>query len=235
MKRIELTCKQGGVEWFRARLGKPTASHFADIVTPTGKAAANKGRDTYRNQLLAERMTGAITEHQQTDAMARGTALEPRGRAWYEMVTGRDVREVGFIERDDFPGIGGSPDGLCEDRGIEIKCPMAHTMIGQVLCDTPPADYMMQIQGNMWLAGFVRWDLVIFSDNPGVPSRIYEIEADAKLHAAFAEILPAFVQELAECEARLVALGGVKQAVRGSDEAYEATVESMGPLPDGGR
>jgi hypothetical protein len=52
MKRTILQCEQGGAEWHQARLGLPTASRFADIVTATGKATKNAARETYKAQLL---------------------------------------------------------------------------------------------------------------------------------------------------------------------------------------
>ena len=231
--RTEYNCQQGTLDWHIARLGKCTASHAADVVTPTGKATANKARETYRNELLAERLTGKITQHFTTDAMKHGTKLEPRARAWYSVETGRDVREVGFVTRDDVAGCGCSPDGLCDDRGLEIKCPLTHTLIGQLLCDEPPAEYVMQVQFCAWVCGLPAWDLVLFSDNAGVPSRIYTIAADEKLHASFDLHVPAFLAELAACEARLIALGGIKQAVQGSDAAYDQIADGMSPMPDG--
>jgi putative phage-type endonuclease len=232
--RTEYNCAQGSYDWHISRLGKVTASHAADVVTPFGKATASKARDKYRNELLAERMTGKITQHFMTDAMKRGTELEPRARAWYELETGHIVRQVGFVVRDDVKDAGCSPDGLiAETHGLEIKCPLTHTLIGQLLCDEPPAEYVMQVQFCAWVCGLPAWDLVLFSDNAGVPSRIYTIAADEKLHASFDLHVPAFLAELAACEARLIALGGIKQAVQGSDAAYDQIADGMSPMPDG--
>ena len=48
-------CEQQSPEWFAARLGKVTASHFAQAMM----ARSASGRKTYMMKLLAERMTGA--------------------------------------------------------------------------------------------------------------------------------------------------------------------------------
>ena len=221
MKRTILQCEQGGVEWHQARLGLPTASRFADIVTATGKATKNAARETYKAQLLVERLTGQLMSNFATPAMQRGTDLEPRARAWYELETGRAVKQVGLVilEGDGWK-CGASPDGLCEDRGLEIKCPLPHTMIAQLLEDGRPDAYDVQIQACMWVSGVMRWDLVLFTDSTGIPNKVYEIHANAGLHLAFAEHIPAFCAELAECEARLIGMGagGVRGlAAQGND------------------
>ena len=209
MNRTIIDCTQGGEAWHHARLGIPTASRFADIVTPGGKATKNAGRQTYLCQLLGERLTRQLMSNYVTPAMMRGTELEPQARAWYSLETGQEVKQVGFCTlAGDGWTCGASPDGLCEGGGVEIKCPMPHTIIGQLLQDEPPEDYALQVQGNMWVCGLLRWDLVLYSGTSGLPNRIFQIAADAKLHAAFAEHIPAFCAELAAAEARLIAMGG---------------------------
>lgn len=209
IKRSIIACEQGGEQWHHARLGLPTASRFADIVTPGGKATKNAARETYKCQLLAERLTRQLMQNYVTPAMMRGTELEPQARAWYELETWLEVKRVGLaIAEGDGWKCGASPDGLCADRGLEIKCPLPHTLIAQLLEDGPPGDYIPQVQAGMWVCGLARWDLVLFSGASGIPNRIFEIEADSKMHAAFAEHIPAFCAELDAAEARLIALGG---------------------------
>jgi hypothetical protein len=209
MRRYTIQCDQGGAEWHAARLGIPTASRFADIVTPTGKPTKNADRQKYICQLLAERLTGQMMTNFTTPAMQRGTELEPRARAWYQLETGREVAQVGLavLEGDGWK-CGASPDGLCVDRGLEIKCPLAHTMIAQLLDESAVAEYSMQIQAGMWVCGMERWDLVLFTDSSGIPNKVYEVKADPAMHAAFEEHIPAFCAELATDEARLIAMGG---------------------------
>ncbi len=197
------------MEWHCARLGIPTASNFAAIVTPTGKPTANAARQTYKCELLAERMTGQLTSHFVSAAMERGTELEPQARAWYQLETNKPIKSIGFVQLDTGAGLcGASPDGMAADRGLEVKCPLNHTIIGQLLADVPPLDYIMQCQAGMWVTGVVRWDLVLFSGTSGIPNRIYELRADERLFAAFETCIPAFCAELAAAEAKLVAMGG---------------------------
>ena len=208
MTRAIINCEQGPSDWHAARLGIPTASRFSDIVTSTGKPTKNAAREAYKAQLLVERLTGSLMQNFVTPAMQRGTELEPRARAWYALTTNREMRQIGLAVLDGGEWkCGASPDGLCEDRGIEIKVPLNHTMVSLLLSDTPWDDYYMQVQGGMWVTGLPLWDLVLFTDSSGIPNRVCEIKADDKIHAAFDEHIPAFCKELAEAEARLIAMG----------------------------
>ena len=215
MKIIE--CTQGSAEWHKARLGIPTASNFDCIVTMGGKGVTGKTRQSYLLQLLAERITGQLTQNYVSPAMERGTTLEPQARAWYELTTGCTVQQVGFALPCEGGRYGCSPDGLCEDRGIEIKCPLPHTLLGQLLNDAPPEEYYLQVQACMWITGRPRWDLVLFSGMSAIPNRIHEISADEKMHAAFAEHVNKFADDLDAAEAKLLAIGA-RRATANSNE-----------------
>ena len=209
MKRTEINCAQRSSAWFAARLGIPTASNFDCILTATGKPTSNAARQTYKMKLLAERMTGQMSENYVTQAMQVGIDNEPRAKAWYQLESGLPMKEVGFVSLDTGNGICGcSPDGMANDRGVEIKCPPPHTLVGQLLADVPPADYILQCQAGMWICGVTRWDLVLFSVASGIPSKIWPLAADEKLFSFFDAFVPAFCAELDEAEAKLVAMGG---------------------------
>ena len=205
MTANEITCAQGSVEWHAARLGKPTASCFDEIVTRTGARTASEGRKTYLASLLVERLTGVIDDHYTSDAMARGSELERQARAWTEVEIGADlIRPCGFFDAGRW---GCSPDGLCfgDTRGVEIKCGLPHNHIKKMLLDVEKAaaQYIIQVQANLWITGAKSWSLVLYCDKPGIPSRIIEIERDEKLHAAFEIELPAFCDELDAAEKKL--------------------------------
>ena len=206
-----LDVKQGGVDWFNARLGRPTASMFSTIVTPGGKRTENEARETYRAELCQERLTGNVTDHGISDkyAVERGKDLEPRARAFYTLETKRDVRQVGFCQ-DDAGRWGYSPDGLCEDRTIEIKCPVGAKMLKKLLAAPQDAakEYVVQCQGGLFVTGFAACDLVLFTDVAGVPNRIITLARDEKMMQAFAVELPFFCDELDRDEKLIRAMGG---------------------------
>lgn len=214
---IVLDVPQGSREWFDARLGVVTASNADNIVTPTGKAVTGAKRETYMRQLLTEKFTGIPHGGVETFAMRRGTELEPKARQWYEIATGRDVKRVGFVWRNESRDCGCSPDGLSDGRGLEIKCPLAHTLVGYMLDGGGvPAQYVIQVQFCMWVTGLDEWDFVLYSDCEGIPSTIQTVAADAKIHHIMDEAVPTFVSDMARAEIRLKEMGA-KAALRIDD------------------
>jgi hypothetical protein len=191
MKIIQ--CLQGSSEWLAARCGKPTASNFAKIVTPTGKPTANKERRTYMLELASERITGRTVDKPVTFAMQRGTELEPQARAWYSLESGKTVTEVGFVDCGKW---GCSPDGITDVGGCEIKCLGVVNHLEGLLGREVPADYAMQIQGCMFCLQRKTWDFVLYHD--ALPSVWWTVEADAKIQDALAICLPAFCDEVSD-------------------------------------
>ena len=128
-----LDCEQRTPDWYAARLGKPTASNFAKLLTPTGKPC--KSADEYINSLIAERIIGREKDVYISEWMQRGIDLEPDARKDYEYITGSTVDQIGFA-LDDGELFGCSPDGLVADdtgtptKGLEIKCPAPTTQAG---------------------------------------------------------------------------------------------------------
>jgi len=202
-----VNCIQGSAEWLQARQGKPTASKFSALVTPTGASVKGKTRQTYMLELLAERLTGKTQETRVTDAMVRGSMLEPRARAWYELETGAEVTQVGFVLADG-ERWGASPDGLVQKGGIEIKCLNRAAHLRVVLFGEIPEEYVAQVQGNMWVTGRYQWDYVAYTDEDGIPSGIVPVKADEKYWQALDAALPKFCDELDELEERARKLGG---------------------------
>lgn len=204
MKIIE--CTQRSAEWFDARLGKPSASSVCDIITPAGKRRTGQTPRSYMLRLLAERLTCEVAETFTTAAMERGVELEPQARAHYEMATGRTVREVGFI-LSDCGRWGCSPDGLMDDAGLEIKCPMKPAFMEVAVTGKLPDDHWIQCQFGLWLTRLPRWDYVLYTDARGLQPQIIQVKPEPYIFASFAEILPAFCDELDALENEMRAAG----------------------------
>ena len=103
-------------EWFAARVGIPTASLLADIMSSdrSGKAP---GAPFAR--LVAEKaveiLEGSPRPTTTTWAMQRGIDLEPAARMAYEADSGLVAEETGFLLADDMPAgcsLDGSVDGF---------------------------------------------------------------------------------------------------------------------------
>jgi hypothetical protein len=104
----------------------------------------------------------------ETWAMRRGKELEPTAREAYEIHTGYTVTEVGFISHD-CDGFGVSPDGLIPthcpvgwSHGLELKCPVARTMLKWLDAGTLPDEHKLQVHASMAASGLDRWDFFAY-------------------------------------------------------------------------
>ena len=165
MRLIE--CEQGSTEWLRARLGIPTASRAADVLSK-GRAKKDepappgKARQDYAIELAFERVSGGLLDSPVTSAMQRGTDLEPEAREAYEVRTGAFVDRIGFALHDTLPA-GASPDGLVGDDGLlEIKCPMSQQKIAAMWATGDVSEYVAQVEWQLWITGRDWCDIAIY-------------------------------------------------------------------------
>lgn len=161
--------EQKSEEWFKARLGKVTASRVADVLAKT-KTGYSASRDNYMAQLVVERLTNTQAESFTNAAMQWGTDQEPFARAAYEVAQNVMVEETGLVDHPTIPMAGASPDGLIgEDGLVEIKCPNTATHIDTLLTQTVPAKYITQMQFQMACTGRQWCDFVSF--DPRMPAK----------------------------------------------------------------
>jgi hypothetical protein len=169
---------QGSEEWFKARLGIPTASYFSTILAE----GEGIGRKKYLCRLAGEVLTGVPAEETyRSRAMERGNEMEPAAIEDYERRRGVEVQRVGFATN--FSGLrlcGASPDGLVGfDGGVETKTMRPDLMIPLLLRGSAmPAEYRAQVQGNMLVFERAWWDLKVYY--PGMPDftvRVFRDEA----------------------------------------------------------
>ena len=194
---ILLNCEQGSEAWHQARLGIPTASKFDRIVTASG--TARKQATGYLAELLAEHITGQAEDGYQSADIQRGIELEPAARACYELETGNDVVQVGGVYLDEAKNIMASPDGLIAGmtRGLEIKCPKLSTHIRYILEDGLPTQYVLQVQGGMWVTGYDEWDFVSYCpEYDAQPIYIKTIKRNTALIAQMDKHIRAFSARL---------------------------------------
>lgn len=194
--------EQRSPEWFSARCGKVTASRVADIVAKT-KTGYSASRANYMAQLICERLTGQVQESFQNAAMQWGTDTEPLARSAYELIKDVFVTEVGMISHPSIEMAGASPDGLIGDDGlIEIKCPNTATHIENLLNNTAPANYVIQMQWQMACTGRKWCDFVSF--DPRMPEdlqiMVVRVQRDdeqiAKLEAEVIKFLDELQQKV---------------------------------------
>lgn len=167
---------QGTPEWHADRLGMVTGSAVKAVFATikTGEAAA---RADLRMDLCLERITKTVPDvGYKSPEMIWGTEQEPHARMAYEMTTGRDVDESGFVYLADGTKAGCSVDGFVVDDGrkglAEFKCPKSKTHWGYILAGKAPADYMPQMVHNMWITGAQFCDFMSF--DPRMPEKLRE-------------------------------------------------------------
>lgn len=192
---------QGSDEWRAVRLGVVTGSGFDEILTPT-TLKPSKSADAYLARLVAETLIGAPVDEMSSSWMERGTEMEPRARAWYEIMRDVSVEQVGFITRDD-GRVGISPDGLVgEDGGLELKVPSAATHVAYALNPgTLSAKYRGQTQGALYVTKRKWWDIASY--NPAIDSVVERVYPDPAYLAALAPALDAFIARLDAAVAQL--------------------------------
>ena len=202
-----INCDQRGSDWFTARLGKPTASSMCEIVTRTGKLRTGAAPRRYMLELLGERLTGYPTQHFETEAMRRGVELEPRAIAYYEMVNGAEVEQVGFA-LDDSLRFGCSPDGMVgDDGGVEVKCPMQAGFLDVATTGVLPDDHYIQVQSTLLITGRAWWDYVLFTDARGLAPQVIRVLPAIAFHRKLRTALTTFCDELDALESNMRAAG----------------------------
>lgn len=151
-------------EWYAIRKGKLSASN-AGIIATNGK-----GLETYIYSLMAEFYSNGEKIHYTNADMERGILLEPEARIEFQFYTGLTVKEVGFVELNEYIGV--SPDGLIGDDGlIEIKCPNDEIYFRLLLNDNIKSDYLWQMQMQMLITN--RKFCYFVSYNPNFEQTLY--------------------------------------------------------------
>lgn len=135
--------EQHSEEWFKAKLGKVSASRIHEIMPY--KNGYRASRKNYMAELLCERLTGKNATHFESAEMRWGTENESLARGAYEAASGEMVEECGFIDHPTIPMAGASPDGLVRsDTVLEIKCPNTATHLETLFSGLIDKDYEYQ-------------------------------------------------------------------------------------------
>jgi len=193
-------CEQLSPEWQQIRLGKITASNFANILAK----GSGKTRKGYMMKLVAEKLTG-LPEASYSNSFMEwgGIETETQARAYYEALYDVSVKQVGFVELNEW--VGCSPDGLVgEDGLIEIKCPKSTTHVSNILANKMQSTYNPQVQGQMWVTGHKWCDWISF--DPRVKSRPFfmvRVKRDEKYIKVLEANTEQFIKEMKEIIAQL--------------------------------
>jgi len=176
--------QQGSPEWLAYRLSRRNASESAAVL------GLRPWTTPYQLWLLK---TGRA-ESKVTQAMQRGTDLEPAARAAYEDQTGLIMQPL-VLEAGQYSA---SLDGMTLDGDLvlEIKCPLRGTrsdLWQDVLGGQVPEHYLAQVQHQLMVTGAALAHLWIFDGTRGI---LHAIERDEALMARIQEAWDDFQQYL---------------------------------------
>lgn len=203
-----INCTQGSPEWAQARLGIPTASEFASILTKGRGGAESRTRQTYLYKLAGERLTGEVMEGFTSAHMDRGKLMEEEARSAYSFVTSLECETVGFLRRG---RAGASPDALIGQGGLlEIKTKLPHLLIEALLKGEFPSEHKAQCQGQLWIAERDWIDLAIYW--PGLPIMITRAHRDEAFITELSTAVTQFNEELDRIVAQVAAYGRLEAA-----------------------
>jgi hypothetical protein len=195
-------CEQRSDEWYRLRMGIPTASQFHNILTPLGAPTKGDRRAKYKFRLIAERLLQqSMDDRFENDWTRRGKNLEGAARdAFVDQSRGcTGIETVGFVTTDDGK-IGASPDGFLRGvtgrrskEGLEIKCPSPWVQV-EYLLQGLESNYRPQVQGHMLVTGMKKMHLWCY--HPSMPPVHVPTDRDDDYIKKLARALFDFCSEL---------------------------------------
>lgn len=166
--------EQWSEERFKIRELKLTASNATAIGN------CGKWLETYVVSIVSDYYNNWEKEVIYSKDIDRGNELEPIARDMYELTTWNIVKEVWFVEYNEY--VWCSPDWLVwDDWGIEIKSLNNEKHFG-LLSWTRKIDswHIRQIQMNLLITGRKRWDFISYNPNYKQTLYIERIKPDKK-------------------------------------------------------
>lgn len=211
--------EQGSEAWFAARAGHITMSCVHVCLTGTKDA-----KEKMVTRLVAERLTLTPQPEANSRSTNWGKEYEAQALADYSIVTGYDVQKVGFILHPTMPWVGGSPDGLVDDDGMnEVKCPYNSLIHARTWLNGVPEEHMPQIQGNLWVTGRKWCDFISYDPRmPAHRGRIF-IKRVLRDDAYIARLERAVLMMLAQVNLELQEINA----------ALDAAADLQLPVPQG--
>jgi putative phage-type endonuclease len=167
MKKIHNIIQQTP-EWYDLRQRYPLTASNAQAIGNNGK-----GLETLVWEKLSERYSIAEKEQITSKDLDRGNELEPQAREIYQLETGNEVVQVGFVTDDEISPVGGaSPDGLVNDDGLFETKAFADTKHFKAIVDFKKtgtfeieSQYQWQMQMQMLFTGRSWCDFAPYNPN----------------------------------------------------------------------
>jgi len=162
---------QEKASWHAKRVGKVTASSLWKIAKRKKDGNPYAEYESYRAEIVLERLTGRAADHFVTPAMEEGTRREPEAALAYTMETGQTLAFSDFVPHPTVECMGASPDRLVGDNGlVEIKCPQLKAHLDFIVTGAIDPKYYWQAQCQMACTGRDWCDLYYY--NPDFPPHL---------------------------------------------------------------
>jgi hypothetical protein len=177
-------CKQRSEEWIKLRCGKFTASQFKRLIPGVRQTKEwSDGQLKYIAEIASQRATGIVPKKYISESMEGGIENEDAARTAYEFTQDCEVKQVGFVELDEW--VGCSPDGLVNDDGLtEYKCPDSSShMLYRVFINTLVENYNWEVQGQLYVTDRKWCDLVSFDPRFEIEKQLKIIRVNRDDHA----------------------------------------------------
>ena len=146
--------------WYELRYGRITASRAYEV----SRCQTSDGT------LISLIMGGKIPD---TAAMKRGRELENKVRDSVSSKLKKKINNCGLFISQSYPMLAGSPDGVCEDYIVEIKCPMTKKTYSNYIKNAQPSKKCyMQIQMQMYLTGLKKCYFCVADPNFSTNSNV---------------------------------------------------------------
>lgn len=156
-------------EWYSARLGKFTASSFADLMAKPADKTSKWSKSSLNciEKKAMELYFGKYNERPDNDATRWGHRHESDALIEFESRTGYKTLDAGFIVHKDLPDVGATPDAYVREdldngnpKTIQVKCPYNsknHSDYFERMNNFRDlkrikSQYYYQVQGEIWVS-----------------------------------------------------------------------------------
>lgn len=148
----------------RALVTDGAIESFTTVAPLSFRASDDDRTKQHIWEIAAQRISGYTEPTYIGDAMLRGKDDEVTARDLYSEKYA-PVTEVGFVTNDDLGfTIGYSPDGLVSNDGlIEIKSRIQKYQVQTIVENTPPDEFMLQLQTGLFVTGRKWIDFISYS------------------------------------------------------------------------
>jgi hypothetical protein len=155
-------------EQIRQRIGCLTASNMRRALSVLKSGKPSEDRESYKRELVAERLVGFAMDHYVTPAMQHGIDNEPVAKEEYTWATGNLIEPMPSVPHPVIPFLLATPDGRIEsDVGIEIKCPTSSKFVAWKLAGVVPEEHKPQMLAQCLCAGFAAVEFIAY--DPRMP------------------------------------------------------------------